>query len=92
MKGEDLILYVESISRTRDIPKEEVFRGLEDALLQGVRRKLGLDDDLIVRIDRATGEVHMEDNEEVYELDLDQLGRIVAQAVKQGFLQRVREA
>jgi N utilization substance protein A len=34
----------------------------------------------------------MEDNEEVYELDLDQLGRIVAQAVKQGFLQRVREA
>jgi N utilization substance protein A len=92
MKGEDLILYVESISRTRDIPKEEVFRGLEDALLQGVRRKLGLDDDLIVRIDRATGEVNMEDNEEVYELDLDQLGRIVAQAVKQGFLQRVREA
>ena len=92
MKGEDLILYVESISRTRDIPKEEVFRGLEDALLQGVRRKLGLDDDLIVRIDRATGEVHMEDSEEVYELDLDQLGRIVAQAVKQGFLQRVREA
>jgi transcription termination/antitermination protein NusA len=92
MKGEDLILYVESISRTRDIPVEEVFRGLEDALLQGVRRKLGLDDDLIVRIDRATGEVHMEDNEEVYELDLDQLGRIVAQAVKQGFLQRVREA
>jgi N utilization substance protein A len=92
MKGEDLILYVESISRTRDIPKEEVFLGLEDALLQGVRRKLGLDDDLIVRIDRATGEVHMEDSEEVYELDLDQLGRIVAQAVKQGFLQRVREA
>jgi len=92
MKGEDLILYVESISRTRDIPLEEVFRGLEDALLQGVRRKLGLDDDLVVRIDRATGEVHMEDNEEIYELDLDQLGRIVAQAVKQGFLQRVREA
>jgi len=92
MKGEDLLLYVDSISRTREIPKEEVFLGLEDALLQGVRRRLGLDDDLVVRIDRKTGEVHMEDNEEVYELDLDQLGRIVAQAVKQGFLQRVREA
>jgi len=92
MNGEDLIRYVDVIHRDRDIPKEVIFRGLEDALSQGVRKRLGVDDDLVVTIDRTSGAVHMEDEEEVYELDLDQLGRIVAQAVKQGFLQRVREA
>ena len=92
MNGEDLIRYVDVIHRDRDIPKEVIFRGLEDALSQGVRKRLGVDDDLVVTIDRKSGAVHMEDEEEVYELDLDQLGRIVAQAVKQGFLQRVREA
>jgi N utilization substance protein A len=92
MNGEDLIRYVDVIHRDRDIPKEVIFRGLEDALSQGVRKRLGVDEDLVVTIDRKSGDVHMEDEEEVYELDLDQLGRIVAQAVKQGFLQRVREA
>jgi len=92
MNGEDLIRYVDVIHRDRDIPKEVIFRGLEEALSQGVRKRLGVDEDLVVTIDRKSGDVHMEDDEEVYELDLDQLGRIVAQAVKQGFLQRVREA
>ena len=92
MNGEDLIRYVDVIHRDRDIPKEVIFRGLEDALSQGVGKRLGVDEDLVVTIDRKSGDVHMEDEEEVYELDLDQLGRIVAQAVKQGFLQRVREA
>ena len=92
MNGEDLIRYVDVIHHDRDIPKEVIFRGLEDALSQGVRKRLGVDEDLVVTIDRKSGDVHMEDEEEVYELDLDQLGRIVAQAVKQGFLQRVREA
>ena len=34
----------------------------------------------------------MEDDEEEYEFDLEVLGRIAAQAVKQGFQQKVREA
>ena len=92
MKGEDLLRYVDVIHRDRDIPKDVIFEGLEEALSQGVRRRLGVDDTLEVTIDRKTGELHIEDDEEVYEFDLDQLGRIVAQAVKQGFLQRVREA
>ena len=53
---------------------------------------LGVGEDLIVSIERQTGEVTMEDDEEVYEFDLSELGRIAAQAVKQGFMQRVREA
>jgi N utilization substance protein A len=92
MKGEDLLRYVDVIHRDRDIPKEIIFEGLEEALSQGVRKRLGLDDTLLVTIDRNTGELNIEDDEEIYEFDLDQLGRIVAQAVKHGFLQRVREA
>ncbi|MEM7516430.1 MAG: transcription termination factor NusA, partial [Planctomycetota bacterium] len=80
------------IHREKDIPKEVIFRGLEDALAAGVRKRLGVGEDLVVTIDRQTGEVHMEDDEEEYEFDLGELGRIAAQAVKQGFMQRVREA
>ncbi|MFT5154773.1 MAG: N utilization substance protein A, partial [Planctomycetota bacterium] len=54
--------------------------------------RLGMGEELLVSLDRTTGEVTMEDDEEVYEFELAELGRIAAQAVKQGFMQRVREA
>jgi len=69
-----------------------LFRGLEEALAAGVRKRLGVGEDLVVKIDRQSGEIHMEDTEEEYEFDMAELGRIAAQAVKQGFMQRVREA
>ena len=65
---------------------------MEEALAAGVRKRLGLGEELVVSIDRTSGEVTMEDDEEVYEFELSELGRIAAQAVKQGFMQRVREA
>jgi len=92
MNHEDLIRYVEVIHRDKDIPKEILFRVLEDTLAQGVRKRLGVGEDLVVKINRESGEITMEDDEEEYEFDLSVLGRIVAQAVKQGFTQRVREA
>ncbi|MAF66273.1 MAG: transcription termination factor NusA [Planctomycetes bacterium] len=91
MNKEDLLRMIDVIHREKDIPKERIFLGLEDALAAGIRRRLGAGEDLLVTIDRETGEVKMEDEEEEYEFDLAVLGRIVAQAVKQGFLQRVRE-
>jgi N utilization substance protein A len=92
MNGEELLRMIEVIHTNKDIPKEVVFRALEDALAQGARKRLGLGEELVVTIDRESGEVTMEDEEDVYEFDLSELGRIAAQAVKQGFLQRVREA
>ncbi|MDP6538204.1 MAG: transcription termination factor NusA [Planctomycetota bacterium] len=91
MNQEDLLRMIDVIHREKDIPKERIFLGLEDALAAGIRRRLGAGEDLVVTIDRQSGEVKMEDEEEEYEFDLAVLGRIVAQAVKQGFLQRVRE-
>jgi len=92
MNPEDLLRMIDVIHRDKDIPKEVIFRGLEEALAAGVRKRLGVGEDLVVRLDRKTGEVSMEDDEEEYEFELAELGRIAAQAVKQGFQQRLREA
>jgi N utilization substance protein A len=83
---------IDVIHRDKDIPKEVIFVALEDALALGVRKRLGAGEDLVVRIDRKTGAVGMEDDEEVYEFDLQELGRIAAQAVKQVMMQKFREA
>ena len=92
MDTSSLLRMIDAIHRDKDIPKEVLFLGLEEALAQGIRKRLGVGEDLVVAIDRTTGEVTMEDDEEEYEFDLEVLGRIVAQAVKQGFNQKVREA
>ncbi|MCP3915567.1 MAG: transcription termination factor NusA [bacterium] len=92
MNGEDLLRYVDLIHTNKDIPREVVFRALEEALAAGVRKRLGVGEELIVQIDRKAGDVTVEDEEGEYEIDLSELGRIAAQAVKQGFTQRVREA
>ena len=92
MNPEELLRTIELVHSTKDIPMEVVFRALEEALAAGVRKRLGLGEDLVVQIDRATGEVSVEDEEGEYEFELAELGRIAAQAVKQGFTQRVREA
>ncbi len=92
MNLENLLRMIDIIHRDKDIPKEVLFRVLEESLAQGIRKRLGVGEDLVVTIDRESGEVSMEDDEEEYEFDLEVLGRIVAQTVKQGFVQRVREA
>ena len=92
MNGEELLRMISIIHQTKDIPREVIFRALEEALAAGVRKRLGLGEDLVVNLDRETGDMTTEDDEGVYEFDLSELGRIAAQAVKQGFTQRVREA
>ncbi|MBL8800912.1 MAG: transcription termination factor NusA [Planctomycetes bacterium] len=92
MNNEDILRMIDIIHRDKEIDKETIFLALEDALALGVRKRLGTGEDLVVRIDRKTGEVSMEDDEEVYEFDLAELGRIAAQAVKQVMNQKLREA
>ncbi|MCE9595268.1 MAG: transcription termination factor NusA [Planctomycetes bacterium] len=92
MNTEDLLRMIDVIHRDKDIPKEVIFLGLEDAMAQGVRKRLGAGEDLIVKIDRKSGEIAVEDEEEVYEIELEELGRIAAQTIKQGFMQKLKEA
>lgn len=91
MDSSDLLRLINMIHLDRDIPKELVFQAVERALAAGVRKRLGTGDDLIVLIDRETGDLTMEDDEEVYELEFGDLGRIAAQNVKQGIMQNIRE-
>jgi N utilization substance protein A len=92
MNSEDLLRMIDVIHRDKDIPKEIIFLGLEEALSVGVRKRLGTGEDLVVTIDRTSGEITIEDAEEEYEMEMAELGRIAAQAIKQGFLQKLREA
>jgi N utilization substance protein A len=81
MNSEDLLRMIDVIHRDKDIPKEVIFLGLEDALAVGVRKRLGAGEDLIVTIDRQSGEILVEDEEEEYEMEMGELGRIAAQAI-----------
>ncbi len=92
MNQEDILRMIDVLHREKDIPKEVLFEGLEVAIATAVRKRLGAGEDLIVKIERGSGEITVEDDEGEYEFDLAELGRIAAQACKQAFLQKVREA
>ena len=92
MEPETLLQTIEMLHAQKAIPKEVIFRALEESMAAAVRKRFGVGEELVCTIDRSTGEVSIEDDEEVYEFEMSELGRIVAQGVKQGFTQRVREA
>ncbi len=92
MNKEDLLRMVDVIHRDKDISVEVIFDALEEAIAAAIKKRIGAGDDLIVRLDRTTAEVEVEDDEGEYEFELDQLGRIAAQTFKQSFLQKLREA
>ena len=92
MKPETLHQTIDALHAMKNIPREVIFRALEESMAAAVRKRFGEGEDLICTIDRESGEVTIEDDEGVYEFDMEDLGRIVAQTVKQGFTQRVREA
>ncbi len=92
MNPEDILRLIDVLHREKDIPKEVLFEALEGAIGTAIKKRLGAGEDLIVRIDRKTGEIAVEDDEGEYEFDLAELGRIAAQACKQAFQQKMREA
>ncbi|MEC7231958.1 MAG: transcription termination factor NusA [Planctomycetota bacterium] len=92
MNSEALLQMVDLLHAQKNIPHEVIFRALEESMAAAVRKRFGEGEELVCTIDRETGEVTVEDDEGVYEFEMSELGRIVAQTVKQGFTQRVREA
>ena len=92
MNREDLLRMIDVIHRDKDIPKEVLFDGLEQAIGAAVKKRIGAGEDLIVAIARDTGEITVEDDEGEYEFELAELGRIAAQACKQVMMQKIREA
>ncbi len=92
MNPDQLLQTIDALHAMKNIPREVIFRALEESMAAAVRKRFGEGEDLVCTIDRESGEVTIEDDEGVYEFEMSELGRIVAQTVKQGFTQRVREA
>ena len=90
MEPTELLRLVDTLHREKDIDAESVFEGIEAALLSAARKHLGASDDLIVTIDRETGEIVARDGDR--EIDPSELGRIAAQTAKQVMIQKIREA
>jgi len=90
MNPNELLRLVDTLHREKDIDQESVFQGIEAALLSAARKHLGASEDVLVTIDRETGEIHASDGDR--EIDPSELGRIAAQTAKQVMIQKIREA
>jgi N utilization substance protein A len=90
MIGADLLRIVDAMHREKNIPKEVIFKGIEDAVQLAAERHYGGEEEVAVSIDRDTGQINAKKGEDVIEPEL--LGRIAAQSAKQMMIQKIREA
>ena len=94
MNGPELLRLVDAIHRDKNIDKEIVFEGIEQAILSAARKHYGEESEVEVLIDRTTGEptVHCPGIEIAPDDIGTILGRISAQTAKQVMIQKIREA
>ncbi len=94
MNGSEVLRVVDAIHRDKNIDKEIVFEGIEQAILSAARKHYGEDYELEVSVDRTHGEPTITCNgSELPPDDLgDILGRVSAQTAKQVMIQKIREA
>lgn len=90
MNGADLLRIIDAMHREKNIPKEVIFKGIEDAVQLATERHYGGEDDVVVRIDRDSGVIEAKKGTESIAPEL--LGRIAAQSAKQMMIQKIREA
>ena len=90
MNPSELLRLADTLHREKDIAIESVFQGIEAALLSAARKHLGASDELVVSIDRQTGQLYAMDGNR--EIAPSELGRIAAQTAKQVMIQKIREA
>jgi N utilization substance protein A len=90
MKGSDLLRIVDQMHHEKNIPKEIIFKGIEEALQLATVKHYGEEDSIQVSIDRDSGEIIARRGEEP--IDPSLLGRIAAQSAKQVMIQKIREA
>ena len=82
----DILRYIDSIARDKEIDKEALIVAIEQAMALALAKKYGVDD-VEMRLDRETGEFICN-----YDVSMEEQGRIFAMSVKQAIIGRVREA
>ena len=85
----DLLRFIDSLCRDKNIAKESVFVDLEAAMVSAARKAYEEIEDVVVRIDRLTGDIEAKVAGEP--IDMKSLGRIAAQTAKQVMIQKIRE-
>ena len=94
MNGSEVLRIVDAIHRDKNIDKEIVFEGIEQAIISAARKHYGEEEPLEIKIDRVSG--HPTLLHEGKAVDSDHLGeilgRISAQTAKQVMIQKIREA
>jgi len=90
MNPQDILRYVDSLHREKNIDQEIVFSAIEAALQTAAKRQYGDDSDILVTLDRKNGQIKAFLAGEP--LGDDQIGRIGAQTAKQVIIQKVKEA
>src|SRR5260221_13798003 len=90
MNSTDLLRIVESMHREKNISKDIIFAGIEQALQLATEKHFGDEEAITVTIDRESGEIRAQKGDKV--VDPEQLGRIPAQSAKQLIIQKIREA
>ncbi len=86
----ELLRIIDAIHRDKDIEKEVLFESIEAALLTAARKKYGANEDIVVHINRQTGDLEASGTDE--DISPIELGRIAAQTAKQVIIQKIREA
>jgi N utilization substance protein A len=86
MASEEILRYIDSLARDKEIDKDELFESIEQAVAAALAKKYGIED-LEITLNRESGS--WDSN---YEISLEDEGRILAQAVKQSINVKVREA
>jgi transcription termination/antitermination protein NusA len=81
---------VDTMHREKNISKDIIFGGIEQAIQLAVERASTQEIDVLVHIDRATGEIIAQRGDQTIEPEF--LGRISAQAARQVMTQKIREA
>jgi len=82
----DILRYIDSIARDKEIDKESLIVAIEQAMTQALAKKYGVDD-VEISLDRETGEFACN-----YEVSMEEQGRIFAMSVKQAITGKIREA
>ncbi|MEC7677815.1 MAG: transcription termination factor NusA [Planctomycetota bacterium] len=89
MNPKDILSYVDSLHREKNIDKELVFVAIESAFQTAAKRQYGEEADIVVKLDRDSGRIDAALNGEPLS---DLIGRIGAQTAKQVIIQKVKEA
>jgi N utilization substance protein A len=82
----DILRFIDSIARDKEIDKEALIVAIEQAMAQALAKKYGVDD-VEIALDRETGEFVCN-----YDVSMEEQGRIFAMSVRQAITGRIREA